>query len=294
MRRNGLGVRLRAGRIWGLIGGISLLATLVLPPAMAGAGSAGVGSFRVACKPSHNGTFDPIVFPNQSPAGHNHEFYGSTKTGPSSTPGTLLGTPTTCSDSPDSSGYWHPTAYFNGVRAKATLASIYYTQRNTGKLVNSLQVWPAGLRVVAGNVEADRPLSTSIVWWDCDGVTMDHQATAPTCPTNSRGLEVNVRFPDCWDGKNLDSADHRSHMSYSTRAKDGVWRCDAAHPVSLPFIHMIIRWDGQYPRGDTVTLSSGSSATFHGDFMNGWVHSRLVDLYNRCIKTGTECGKISG
>lgn len=31
------------------------------------------------------------------------------------------------------------------------------------------------------------------------------------CPA---GLMVNVRFPTCWDGKNLDSPDHMSHVAY--------------------------------------------------------------------------------
>ncbi len=30
------------------------------------------------------------------------------------------------------------------------------------------------------------------------------------------GTQVNVRYqaPSCWDGVNLDSADHKSHMAY--------------------------------------------------------------------------------
>lgn len=33
------------------------------------------------------------------------------------------------------------------------------------------------------------------------------------CPA---GIMVNVRFPTCWDGKNLDSPDHMSHVAYRT------------------------------------------------------------------------------
>lgn len=275
--------------VWAAI--LVVLAASVLQAAIAGA-TAGVGSFRVACAPSHDGVFDPIVFPGQLPAGHQHEFYGSTETGPSSAPGSVIASPTTCSDSADSSGYWHPTVFFDGARARASLASIYYTQRTTSKPVADLQSWPAGLRVIAGDGQAQSPQNTFIVWWDCDGVDLDHQPTAPTCPTNSRGLEVNVRFPDCWDGANLDSADHKSHMSYSVNT-GGVFRCDAAHPVALPYLHMIFRWDGQFPSGESVTLSSGSTLTFHADFMNGWNQERLESLIGQCIKTQTECGKIS-
>ena len=275
-----------------LLTSISVVLASILPAAIAGA-KEGVGSFRVTCTPSHEGSFDPIVFPGQIPAGHQHEFYGSTSTGPSSGPASLLGSSTTCSDAADSSGYWHPTVFFDGVRAPATLASIYYTQRTTRKPIADIQPWPAGLRVIAGDAHAQSSQNDFIVWWDCDGAAMDLQPTAPTCPTSSRGLEVTARFPDCWDGINLDSADHKSHMSYSIDDGNGVFRCDAAHPVALPYLSMIVRWDGQYPVGDSVTLSSGSAFAFHADFMNGWNQERLVSLLDQCIKTQTECGRIT-
>jgi hypothetical protein len=34
------------------------------------------------------------------------------------------------------------------------------------------------------------------------------------CPA---GIMVNVRFPTCWDGVNLDSPDHMSHVAYPAR-----------------------------------------------------------------------------
>jgi hypothetical protein len=179
------------------------------------------------------------------------------------------------------------------VRAPATLASIYYTQRTTRKPIADIQAWPAGLRVIAGDAHAQGGQSDFIVWWDCDGAALDRLPTAPTCPTSSRGLEVTARFPDCWDGVNLDSADHKSHMSYSTSDGSGIFRCDAAHPVALPYLSMIVRWDGQYPAGESVTLSSGAAFTFHADFMNGWNQDRLVALLDQCIKAQTECGRIS-
>jgi hypothetical protein len=35
------------------------------------------------------------------------------------------------------------------------------------------------------------------------------------CPA---GVMVNVRFPTCWDGVNLDTPDHMSHMAYVRRS----------------------------------------------------------------------------
>jgi hypothetical protein len=41
------------------------------------------------------------------------------------------------------------------------------------------------------------------------GETLDFPKKA--CPA---GMMVNVRFPTCWDGVNLDSPDHMSHVAY--------------------------------------------------------------------------------
>jgi hypothetical protein len=41
-------------------------------------------------------------------------------------------------------------------------------------------------------------------------------ASIPTCPGSSY-LSAKITFPGCWDGKNLDSPDHRSHMAYPVR-----------------------------------------------------------------------------
>ena len=36
-------------------------------------------------------------------------------------------------------------------------------------------------------------------------------------------LELHVLFPDCWDGKRLDSPDHQSHMAYSRAYPNASW-----------------------------------------------------------------------
>src|SRR5207244_9474853 len=62
-------------------------------------------------------------------------------------------------------------------------------------------------------------------------------------------LRLHVRFPDCWDGQNLDSADHKSHMAYALRGE-----CPSTHPVAVPAVELIYR----YPTlgGSEFSLSS--------------------------------------
>ncbi len=45
--------------------------------------------------------------------------------------------------------------------------------------------------------------------------TQRSRQTIPRCPAGERA-GVRLSFPTCWNGVNLDSADHRSHMAYGT------------------------------------------------------------------------------
>jgi len=52
------------------------------------------------------------------------------------------------------------------------------------------------------------------------------------CP---RGIRGSVIFPTCWDGKNLDSPNHRDHLAYSPgSAVLANSACPASHPVRVP------------------------------------------------------------
>ena len=51
--------------------------------------------------------------------------------------------------------------------------------------------------------------------------------------------------PSCWDGKNLDSPDHQSHM-FNTMKSGGFVNapaCPASHPVRMPQVTYETVWD---------------------------------------------------
>ena len=64
------------------------------------------------------------------------------------------------------------------------------------------------------------------------------------------GLRLSVVFPDCWDGENVDSPDHRAHVAYSDRAG-----CPDSHPVPIPLLELVIDYGVVDPDG--LALSSG-------------------------------------
>lgn len=61
------------------------------------------------------------------------------------------------------------------------------------------------------------------------------------CPM---GIMTALRFPTCWDGKNLDSADHMAHMAYP---ESGTFEtggpCPASHPVRMSQLFYEVNWD---------------------------------------------------
>jgi hypothetical protein len=109
--------------------------------------------------------------------------------------------------------------------------------------------------------------------------------TVPTCP-DARGsfLRLHIRFPECWDGKRLDSADHKSHMAYAMRRG-----CPSTHPVEVPQITQIYR----YPTrgGEGFSLASGGQYSAHADFVNAWKPSALRKLVDGCLNALVHCGR---
>jgi len=57
-------------------------------------------------------------------------------------------------------------------------------------------------------------------------------------------IRQTVIFPNCWDGTNLDSPDHKSHVTYAVGGNYGQGgNCPSTHPVRVPQIMYEIQWD---------------------------------------------------
>ncbi len=225
--------------------------------------------FNVACGFSHRNNDDPIVFPGSPGRSHNHTYIGNTSVDASSTPATLRDGETTCDVEADASTYWTPTLYEGTDPVLPLAAILYYTRHTTGPIVSL----PDGLKMVAGNPNARRPQKKDIVSWSCGGGGAQRFVVVPQCSEES-ALVLNVRFPNCWNAKGVDSADHKRHMSYSVAGS-----CPASHPVRAPTISLALIYPSTSKH---ARLSSGKFAA-HADFMNGWddnVLSRLVAALN--------------
>jgi hypothetical protein len=248
---------------------IAPIATSAAEPRPAGPGGPlHDGIFLSVCRPSHVASDDPIVFPGDAGASHQHEFFGNVTTNADSTYRSLLAGETTCRIAADTAAYWVPSLYADGVRVAPIRVNAYYL---AGRGHGRIAPFPAGLKVIAGNGEASSPQSLAITGWKCSGLQLGGLSADPkTCPAGRHDVLV-IRFPDCWNGRDLDSADHRSHMAYRVRGA-----CPAAYPVRVPRLSLNLHYD--LPATTGLTLASGSIYSAHADFFNAWNQATLARL----------------
>jgi hypothetical protein len=276
---------------------------LVASDAPAGRTKLHGNNFYANCRFSHTNDDDPIVYPGQPGKSHPHTFFGNASTDASSTLASLRKARTTCKPSADKAAYWVPTLFQGNREIRPEKGQFYFNLRG----YDQLHPFPAGLKIIAGNAHAFSPQSTNVVYWACaasEGARSAPLVRPPkscadvrltrkkgffkpclTCPARplppprghqKRYLELHVNFPDCWDGKHLDTPDHQSHMAYSR-----AYVCPASHPVKVPLIRLTVR----YPigRGKDVYLASGGVLTGHADFINAWNESFLRRLVDTCF-----------
>jgi hypothetical protein len=246
------------------------------------------GIFIADCNFSHRAADDPIVRHGKPGTSHSHDFFGNAATNASTTFRSLRRHAGNCVPAGDHSAYWAPTLYRHGRAIKAIQVQVYYQDFfRYGKVLP----FPAGLRVVAGSASATAP-QTGIVRWTCRDDQGAGSATIPSC--GDKLITLHVAFPDCWDGRRLDSPDHRSHMAYNYEGGKelGLQRCPASHPIVVPALQLNV----VYPvhDGAGVRLASGSVLTAHADFFNGWQPSLLRKRVDDVLNGGKACDDFLG
>lgn len=245
--------------------------------------------WTVECSFVRQAKDDPIVFPDQPGATHLHDFIANTTTDAYSTHQNLLKGDTTCEASDDTSAYWTPALLFGGEPVEHREGEMDFYYRSRTYPLSAVRPFPPGLKIIAGNGQATAPQSTSVVNWDCeDGGSDDDQNHPVDCGTGY--VSADIQFPECWNGTQLDSPNHKSHMAYAAKGRDGRFRCPASHPVPVPRLIFSVEWDVH--DGTAISLSSGPYYTLHADFFNAWQPETLEDLVAGCINTGVNCGGL--
>lgn len=244
-----------------------------------------VGQFVVECGYSHSAFDDPIVHAGHEGMSHRHDFFGNVSTAAGSTYESLLDADTTCDQQLDTAAYWAPSLLAGDGTPVVPIRSVAYYRAGAGVDPSTVEPYPPGLMMIAGDAGATEAQPTGVVAWTCSSGGR-RLAEPPRCFDEAE-LRLLITFPDCWNGSDIDTANHTDHVAYS--GGDG---CPESHPVAIPQLQFAI----DYPAVDdpySLVLASGPLITAHSDFWNGWDQDKLAREVAACINTQHVCG-VSG
>lgn len=310
----------------------------VMPTAVTTGGWKGI--MRVNCEFDQAAYDDPVGKPGQPGKAPLYAFYGHKNVDASLDFDALISSASAgCSgDTLNRSGYWMPVLlapqydYAIGTRKKDALGQdawspvmakvgegdrtvaaaheVFYYSAGVSD-VESIWAPPMGLRIVAGQaatMPGGAPQSTSVARWHCqswassDASGGPWSSTIPEC-TAPDMLRLDIFFPSCWNGRDLDSADHATHMAYPVTSGNVV-ACPASHPypivrVSYHFAYPL--FPGQLDpvtktskgfrlASDAYTVSGNNGGlSLHGVWFNGWHPEAMDMLLKGCVRGQRDC-----
>jgi hypothetical protein len=258
----------------------------------------GTGNFRTVCEPTHMNYDDAIVFPGQPGRAHLHTYFGNAAVTGNSTANSIrtTGNSSCRGGTANRSAYWVPAM----VDTRTNLAvmprasNFYYKSGYDGVRPADIRPFPAGLRMIAGDAMNNRAPAqyTQSAWrYHCHNAGTNVGPSIPNCAVGDEMVQEIV-FPQCWDGRNLDSPDHKSHMAYANGSTPG---CPATHPVPLPQITFNIHYpitsanQATYWRLSSDTYSGPAGYSAHGDWWNGWDQSVMEAWVSTCVNRALDC-----
>jgi hypothetical protein len=242
---------------------------------------------------------DPLVSPGKV-ASHVHSVLGGSNF--RMTTNTSFLRQSECSSIPipqDKSAYWFPHLYFQWNNGSFTSlnggAVIYYLFSDTP---GTTTAFPDDFRMLSGdptlrtyNASSFAQQAVTFLCLDFNGVSTKYNELPPiSCPS---GIRAQINFPSCWDGKNVDSPDHKSHVAFLSGGPDSGSCSDPNFPVVLPRIFMELYWGSadfdsvrSQARNTTqpfvFSYGDPTGYGYHADFINGWDAGVLQKAVDGC------------
>jgi Domain of unknown function (DUF1996) len=259
--------------------------------------------WSVNCEPLPSREVDPIVYPGEVGLAHLHDPFGQ-HLDPDMTYEKLRNDPTNCrfkngTRVDDRSAYWIPSFYAEaGRKVPVRLANFYYRVK-PGMNPNNIEPFPKGLKIIAGKADATGPQrqpagykpGKPIVEWKCFAPdNFSNEGHLPTDCGRDQHVAVSVTFPDCAKPGVTDSADHKSHMAYSTFN-----RCPSSHPKHVMQLNLFVVYDLHNGKGAYLSSSHKEPGEpknaygMHADFFDAWGGTQIRKLIRNCVYSGNGC-----
>ncbi|MEV0380179.1 DUF1996 domain-containing protein [Nonomuraea sp. NPDC050643] len=187
--------------------------------------NASTGTFVSQCGTNSEGRSNPgnvITAPGVSEGAQTqYDYVGNMSADALSTNESLAESNTTCRNEADQSTYFWPVLRVSGsgdgtaeADGGAPVQPSQVRLEYRGNADSEVTAAPQFLRMLSGDPRAAtndganaRPTFT------CTGFTDRLTDKYPICPSGSDLVRV-LDMPSCWDGQNLDSADHRTHLAF--------------------------------------------------------------------------------
>jgi hypothetical protein len=279
-------------------------------------GDASRGSFATSCGVNENGLFNSdniIAAPGVTNGAHHfHDYVGNQANNAFASDQDLANAETSCEDQGDKSSYYWPVVRLqNGTQEQDAQKPGGGIEGNAGEIVTPKQVtltfvgnprekvtaMPRLLRIITGDAKSfvNGPANANASW-SCTGFE-DRQLKDkyPLCPQGSDVVRT-FKFQSCWDGRNIDSANHRTHVAFA----DAAGNCPSGFRPIPQLVQRIV-YDIDAPSlqdgGRTTPLFAVDSfpeqlhkpGTDHGDFINIFDEDLMGEMVD-CINDGRKCG----
>jgi len=267
-------------------------------------------TFTVNCHPLTIQRSDPVVQPGIA-SGHVHSVIGGNAFKRTMGPmDAKMANLTSCDKAIDHSNYWVPSLYHMRADKMWELvpwsgSAVYYQKRACDYNPNAKfcdkafvpMAFPDGFRMIAGDTlrrsqnnsdKAQRAVNIMCIF---DGGSIQYQGFPPR---QCNVMRSEVYFPSCWDGKNLDSPDHRSHVAYPGVGDYNGGVCPESHPVAIfsIFYEFFFQTKGYTDNKFAFANGDPTGYGYHGDFIMGWTDRNLLQTAHRDCVTSANCPKL--